>query len=1316
MTRNGGGGDLMEHLYMGYSQANGLPQESKLLSYMTGRPSVNSLSKNVATPSLDGDIKKNVQPGMGGSLHQSVSQPAFSMTSPYGFNPSYGRLETPSPTLGGKTSPHLIPAAPPGTSNASRRRSPAPIPTPNNHEPTSQSGGLPTYQENVGGTTYYYTRDEAAMGAPSQGETPSLVLPDFTVYPGPPAHVANMKPKASAPSFFLPEELRLELLHQQSLRLAHADAEQFPDLPTEVDDYHQLCPLEPLPSTPVQKSCSFGYVTSVYKATNIKSGGQYCLRRIHGFRLTSTKCMMVVDMWRKLQHSNIVQLRELFTTKVFGDNWAETLMMKHFSAHHPFAMPNGLLAPSSSDPFSEHPRPFPSQGKPGGPLRQHAGLLPESLIWTYIIQLTSALRSIHAANLACRALEPSKILITGKTRLRLNCCGIIDVLAFDASQTNHQALIAHLQQEDLVALGKLVMALACNNLSAIQRENLHSSMEIVARNYSSDLRNLIFHQRVKSINDIMPMIGARFYTQLDAAFMRCDVIESETAKEVENGRLFRLLVKLNTVNERPELNLDPAWSETGDRYLLKLFRDYVFHQVTEDGRPWLDLAHIVQCLNKLDAGVPEKDSERIQHAAKTAEEFIRLYYECIDRKRHMISKLYMDQNAVLIWNGNSVMGKDEIQKFFQEQLPPSRHTFYSLDAHPVSVYGQRQMEDHDIVLLSSDDELSEGVQSSSHVKGKKKKVVHDRELTCLSCSCEQPKLKLAELFVQVFYGYPVHPPEKLKKRKVCGACWDRAKEAYSEIQDIIKKGEPFYENKKVLESRPIVTLSDSESGSDEEVSEPRKPSESQRQLIQEQYEKSGLKAYMEQQLENLHMVQEENETDFNEIERQAQSIQKDLDEIRASIYEGWGPNYHLVEEIVIEDDDFEIARSQIEAHVDELDSEKKKYEPPKFKLPTHMQDALSSSLSWSASTPSSGKLYLQGKEQSSQANELPDIIHEKDVKPMDALKCVNVGAPLEKPELHSGMEVFVAERSNICAPWTLVSILDGPHPSVRDGPVFRVRSKRHKRVNSFMPSKKYMAYSFISNQGFPIGTRVIANYRHEEDKEKTLSTMPKIKTFYAGIVGEIPKSINRYRYLIFFDDSYTQYVPHEEVRLVCDASENVWEDVHFSTRPFIRAYLSKYPEQVTVKLKKDQHVKVELDGKWRMARVLEVDASLAKLAYTSDDFTEWIYRGSARLAAMHNHLVEQQTHSKGSRHRHDVLRASQKNRDAPFIEYNIQTETGDEAEDGQKVRRQVARKHGSGIRQTARKTGSAVGVGERSDSDDFELPLALSKEYEGELV
>lgn len=119
-------------------------------------------------------------------------------------------------------------------------------------------------------------------------------------------------------------------------------------------------------------------------------------------------------------------------------------------------------------------------------------------------------------------------------------------------------------------------------------------------------RYLLSNQPRKSVTDLMPMIGARFYTQLDAAQLRLDVLENELAKELENGRLFKLLVKLATINERPELNMEPTWAETGDRYMLKLFRDYVFHQVTADGRPWLDLAHVVACLNKLDSGSQDK--------------------------------------------------------------------------------------------------------------------------------------------------------------------------------------------------------------------------------------------------------------------------------------------------------------------------------------------------------------------------------------------------------------------------------------------------------------------------------------------------------------------------------------------------------------------------------------------------------------------------------------------------------------------------------------------------------------------------------------
>lgn len=102
------------------------------------------------------------------------------------------------------------------------------------------------------------------------------------------------------------------------------------------------------------------------------------------------------------------------------------------------------------------------------------------------------------------------------------------------------------------------------------------------------------------------MIGGRFFTVMENMQAKTDVLEAELSREMENGRLFRLVAKMNTVLERVEHGTDDAWSETGDRFMLKLFRDYVFHQVTDQGKAWLDMAHIVQCLNKLDCGSQEK--------------------------------------------------------------------------------------------------------------------------------------------------------------------------------------------------------------------------------------------------------------------------------------------------------------------------------------------------------------------------------------------------------------------------------------------------------------------------------------------------------------------------------------------------------------------------------------------------------------------------------------------------------------------------------------------------------------------------------------
>ncbi|XP_071400126.1 PAN2-PAN3 deadenylation complex subunit PAN3 [Centroberyx affinis] len=519
-----------------------------------------------------------------------------------GLSSSTAAALAPGMSLSAGSSPLHSPKITPHTSPAPRRRSHTPNPA-NYMVPTSASdqGAHIIQKETVGGTTYFYTDNTPAPMA-------GMVFPTYHIYPPTAPHVAYMQPKANAPSFFMADELRQELINRHLITMAQIDQSENPGVPSEVDSYHSLFPLEPLPPpNRMQKTSNFSYITSCYKAVNSKDDLPYCLRRIHGFRLVNTKCMMLVDMWKKIQHSNSVTLREVFTTKAFGDHslvfsydfhaGAETMFSRHFND------------PTADSFFTKRKW---GQHEPPPP-RQHAGLLPESLIWAYIVQLSSALRTIHTAGLACRVMDPSKILITGKTRLRVNCVGVFDVLTFDNSQTNHLALMPQYQQADLISLGKVVLALACNSLAGIQRENLQKAMELVSINYSSDLKNLILYllteqSRLRSVNDIMPMIGARFYTQLDASQMRNDVIEEDLAKEVQNGRLFRLLAKLGTINERPEFQKDPTWSETGDRYLLKLFRDHLFHQVTEAGTPWIDLSHIVSCLNKLDAGVPEKIS------------------------------------------------------------------------------------------------------------------------------------------------------------------------------------------------------------------------------------------------------------------------------------------------------------------------------------------------------------------------------------------------------------------------------------------------------------------------------------------------------------------------------------------------------------------------------------------------------------------------------------------------------------------------------------------------------------------------------------
>nr|KAF6492676.1 nuclear transport factor 2 like export factor 2 [Molossus molossus] len=71
----------------------------------------------------------------------------------------------------------------------------------------------------------------------------------------------------------------------------------------------------------------------------------------------------------------------------------------------------------------------------------------------------------------------------------------------------------------------------------------------------------------------------------------------------------------------------------------------------------------------------------VDQACRAAEEFVSIYYETMDKRRRLLTRLYLDK-ATLIWNGNVVTGLEALANFF-EVLPSSEFQVNMLDCQPV---------------------------------------------------------------------------------------------------------------------------------------------------------------------------------------------------------------------------------------------------------------------------------------------------------------------------------------------------------------------------------------------------------------------------------------------------------------------------------------------------------------------------------------------------------------------------------------------------------------------------------------------------------
>ena len=335
-----------------------------------------------------------------------------------------------------------------------------------------------------------------------------------------------------------------------------------------------------------------------------------------GFRLTNEQAIRSVQAWKRISNGNVVSVHDAFTTRAFGDSslifvtdyhpLSKTLSEQHFNQS------SGFLGGHSSRPPKQY--------------------VPEQTLWGYICQIASALKAIHREGLAARLIHPSKILVTSKNRIRLNACSILDVVQYD-----NQASIADLQREDLAQLGRLILQVVAGSSSPTL--NVQKALEQISRprTHNDRLKECLVWLLASSpsapsnpttapspemynIDTFLAGIAQQLTSFFDSTLHAEDELNSQLMRELENGRLFRLVAKLNSILERTEQSPAPLalsghsaataaqWSETGERYVLKLFRDYVFHHVDANGAPLMDIGHMLGALNKLDAGSEEKVS------------------------------------------------------------------------------------------------------------------------------------------------------------------------------------------------------------------------------------------------------------------------------------------------------------------------------------------------------------------------------------------------------------------------------------------------------------------------------------------------------------------------------------------------------------------------------------------------------------------------------------------------------------------------------------------------------------------------------------
>ena len=343
-----------------------------------------------------------------------------------------------------------------------------------------------------------------------------------------------------------------------------------------------------------------GFATECLRAVSTADGRAACVRVIA--HPEPAVALPAVDRaarrWEKLKnHPCMCPVLSAFSAHEYGGQ----ALLCVVTAYHPLSV---TLHESLTGP---------------GPVGRRK--LPEPAAWRFACQLLSLMAEAHAMGLYFGPgdVHATKLLVDNN-RIRLGGVGLGFALGLDAAPQEVQRSPGGLparQKADLARLAGVLAAAASGGLAADPIEACLAEMAGpgsgggASADFIAMLRALAAPAAsggVSTAGEALSRASGQLARELLATESRYDRAMSSLSAELDNGRMCRVLVKLCTCVDHPGLpGGGGRWGETGDRYVLRLFFDFVFHPTEPtSGAPQLDWGHVFECCNKLDAGVEEQ--------------------------------------------------------------------------------------------------------------------------------------------------------------------------------------------------------------------------------------------------------------------------------------------------------------------------------------------------------------------------------------------------------------------------------------------------------------------------------------------------------------------------------------------------------------------------------------------------------------------------------------------------------------------------------------------------------------------------------------